>query len=305
MKAFQLLNYPGSKLRLLPEIQQRIDRSKKALIEPFLGGASVMLNLSSFHEQWCGDIIPYVVRALQIITGEEPAFERAKDWLIRLQQERVIVPPPDILRRLRKGDSSLEPSVIAPYKKAYYDYRSTWNEERHDNCNDTVAMGFLFLAGGCVNNLVRFGRTGDFNQGWGARSFNVENLDKARSALKGRRVHLYVSSFEQVLTDSYHVWPDAFVYLDPPYGGRTEAATNGLYGLNTAWTAEHDARLADFCHRIHDRGGKFLLSNLRENERLIKALQDKFIVEELPHIKYKASVGRHEARKQTEVFVRN
>lgn len=304
MKPIQLVSYPGSKLRLLPEINQRLDHSKRVFIEPFLGSGSVMLNIASYEECWGGDTMPYVVRTLQMLAGDEPRFQRAKEWLIKTSQEMPIVPPLEILRRLRKGDPTLDVSLIAPFKKSYYDFRAWWNSARHDTHDDTVLMGFLFLAGGCVNNLVRFGKTGDFNQGWGARTINIGNIDDARVALKGRKVTLYVDSFERLLDDTFHRWGEAFVYLDPPYGGRSEANTNGLYELSSGWTQEDDIKLAEYCKRINAAGGKFLLSNLKENERLIKLMED-FKIEELPGLTYKASVGKHAKRQQTEVLIRN
>lgn len=304
MRPLQLLNYPGSKARLMPEILQRLDHEKDVFIEPFLGGGSVLLNATGFNHYWAGDILPYVIYAFLDILGRQLAFEEFKACLDRLISASLTGLPHSTLSNIRKGTPT-KAGHKARLKDFYYKFRAHWNKMRVDDHGSYIVnAGFLFLAGACVNNLIRFNKNGDFNQGWGARIFDINRLDLVRAALSQRYLTLRVGSFSQLLDDTYHLWPRAMVYLDPPYGGRCEAGANGLYGLDTGWKEEDDVKLAGYCHRINAVGGKFLLSNIKENKRLT-ALMTAFKTEELPGVAYKSSVGKHARRQQTEIMISN
>ncbi len=128
---------------------------------------------------------------------------------------------------------------------AYYVVRDRFNRTRDP-------IDFLFLSRTCVNGLIRFNRSGEFNNSLhhtrpGIDPDTFEGVI-ANWSLAVQGVNFRVADYKDALSD---VEPDDFVFLDPPY-----EATRGRYLPGTVQFDEFYVELA----RLNDLGAKWILT---------------------------------------------
>lgn len=113
----------------------------------------------------------------------------------------------------------------------------------------------------CTNNLIRFNRSGGFNQTWGRRSFNAKmeaKLRAFRERVKRKRVVFSSCDFTSVDPG------DRLVFADPPY------LVTGA-GYNAEWSRIREEALYDYLV-----GKRFLLTNfLRRGPLANEVLHDR------------------------------
>jgi site-specific DNA-adenine methylase len=312
----RLFNYPGNKFRVLEWILPQVVAAKEVqghdiYVEPFFGSGNVWLNVpKDFSEYHVGDTVPYTMAFFKRLNDPD-SYCKLMAEIARIFILWPVMPPSGLKRKLVKH-AKLDPAsryIFDVLKENYYTYRTEWNKTRRKVDSVSTIAGFAYLCGACINNLVRFSKDGDFNQGWGQRCFDLDVVPNVREAIGPimSKTSLMVQHFDHLLSnlDADHKLKRCVVYLDPPYGTRTEADVNGLYDLGSAWTPLNDARVVYWCKRIYEAGGAFVLSNILENPSILELTTFKmFNVQRVP-IKYKASVGKHEARQQTEVLISN
>ena len=156
-----------------------------------------------------------------------------------------------------------------------------------------IAALFIYLNKTCFNGLYRVNREGFFNVPIGdyknAPEVDEDNLRACSKVLQG--VDIKQQSFT-------HLKPhkNDFYYLDPPYHGLYDGYNGSGFG-----DAEHIA-LAEFCHAIHKKGGKFMLSN--SDTPFVKNLYKSYTIE---HVRASRSVSckSHQRGKETELIIRN
>ncbi|EHQ3818300.1 Dam family site-specific DNA-(adenine-N6)-methyltransferase [Salmonella enterica] len=221
------LKWAGGKYSLLPELDRLIPAGKR-LIEPFVGGGSVLLN-SDKHERFL----------LADINAD----------LINLYQMLAVVPD----------------SVIAEAMKAfrhlndvenYTVIREAFNAQKL-NATERAAA-FLYLNRHCFNGLMRYNLDGFFNVGWGkykAPYFPEKELMAFRK--KSSACVFMNAGFERTLRLA---GDGDVVYCDPPYepmpgtAGFTSYASGGF-----SWDSQ--VALAESCVAAHQRGAKVFISN--------------------------------------------
>lgn len=125
---------------------------------------------------------------------------------------------------------------------------------------------------------IRFNSNHDFNNPVGVRWFNDKILEKLISF--SRRIKEIDCDFS---CKTYAAFADqsldkTFIYLDPPYMLTTGAYNDGKRGFN-GWNTEQERELFDFCDRINEKGGQFMLSYVAEhkgktNPRLLSWVKD-------------------------------
>ncbi len=115
-----------------------------------------------------------------------------------------------------------------------------------------LAALFIYLNKTCFNGLYRVNRSGQFNVPIGDYKnppiLDEPNLRACSAALQG--VEIEQKPFTQIVP-----LKGDFYYLDPPYHETYEGYASQGFG-----DAEHTA-LAEFCHKVHQKGGYFMLSN--------------------------------------------
>lgn len=147
---------------------------------------------------------------------------------------------------------------------------------------------FIYLNKAGFRGLLRYNSEGHINTTFGNKlSFNADNMRKT-SKLLGN-VKLRNQSVFDIVPQKGH-----FYYLDPPYAGDVEKP----YSYN--FTQDDQISLANLCHTINRVGGKFMLSNSK-NDFTLEAYK-KYKVEE---ITLNNELSATPGSKRTEILVRN
>jgi DNA adenine methylase Dam len=180
-------NYTGSKFKLLKDLFKIFDYSKHNIVDLFMGGGSVLVNVIPFYDKVYGnDIIKELVEIHQsIINGDEII-------------EKLIKICPD------KDD-----------KEGFLELRNKFNKERKPE-----QLWALMLC--CTSNMMRFNKKFEFNQTWGKRSINPQTIQKIEEykSIRSEKVILSSKQFKE-----FPIMNNTFYYLDPPYSN-TEAGYN-------------------------------------------------------------------------------
>jgi site-specific DNA-adenine methylase len=111
-------------------------------------------------------------------------------------------------------------------RESYEALRARFNAEKNE-------VLFYALLSCCTNNMIRYNKSGGFNQTWGRRKFN-ESMEKKlrefRDRIRGKRIDFVNMDFRQVP----HYSDRPLYFVDPPY-----IISGNTYGI---WTEkdEHD-----------------------------------------------------------------
>ena len=187
----------GIKTKLVRFIAQSIhwDGNGK-WIEPFLGSGVVLFNIQP-HRALVSDTNKHIIKLYQDIQSGKINELNIKKYLIEQGQ---------ILKK--KG------------KEHYYEIRNRFNE-------DFGSLEFLFLNRSCFNGLMRFNADGKFNVPFGHKPERfrqayitkiVNQVSFIKNAMRNKDWEFIVADWREILLD---VKKDDFVYLDPPYIGRS------------------------------------------------------------------------------------
>eukprot|EP01156_Anaeramoeba_ignava_P018548 Anaeramoba_ignava/a92107_32.p1 GENE.a92107_32~~a92107_32.p1 ORF type:complete len:334 (+),score=94.14 a92107_32:129-1004(+) len=231
-----LFNYTGNKYDLLDQLYSNFPKGKHVMLDLFCGGGSVFVNLEDkrFAKTYANDAITPLI-----------------EFFRYLQKEKFGVIKKELIKR-----------KIYPKDKAeYLEIRNRFN--LHGNFLD-----FFILSSSCHNNLIRFNRTGLFNQSWGRRGIT----DYTWKKMKVYHKKIYQNSRFVFLNEDFMNLqvPDdvTFVYLDPPYQV-CEA------GYNSTWEQKHEKYLYQFLDQLDSKGIKFLLSTMLNHKEKKNELNDK------------------------------
>lgn len=180
-----VIKWTGSKRAIAPILSPLMPNTPRAF-EPFVGGGAIL----PFHKAphvFASDIIPELI-ALWVLIKESP-------------------------EEVAKGYSKRWERLRAEGHIAYYDIRKNFNKTRNP-------VDLLFLSRTCVNGLIRFNNSGEFNNSLhhtrpGISPAKLKQiLTQWSSCLTN--VHFLHSDYRDALLD---VRPGDFVFLDPPYAG--------------------------------------------------------------------------------------
>ena len=179
------LKWPGGKKRVLNHIRSILPISGKTrLVEPFVGGGSVFLNLT-FDEYLLCDTNNDLISLYKAMKRAPKKFQKQAHTLFTEQNNT-----PD----------------------KYYELRETFN-----NTDDPYqrALLFLFLNRHGYNGLCRYNKSGGYNVPFGKYKkpyFPEIELEFLASKLK--KASFIVGDFEQAFE---HIKQGDVVYCDPPY----------------------------------------------------------------------------------------
>src|SRR6187551_1115408 len=136
------------------------------------------------------------------------------------------------------------------HNKEYYLKARTKLFKEKDNLK--LAALFIYLNKTCFNGLYRVNSKGGFNVPMGDYKnpaiVDEENLKNCSKVLKDTDIQMH--GFAQT-----PIHKGDFYYLDPPYHETYEGYSSGGFG-----DKEH-IELAEFCKKIDQKGGYFMLSN--------------------------------------------
>jgi DNA adenine methylase len=246
------LFYVGDKYKLIKEIRTHFPPNINRLIEPFVGGGSVFMNVDAkkyllndidrniiaLHKMLCS----YVDRKEEFFAD---FFQLVDNYKLTLSYRENTVP-----QELRK---SYPKTYFAKYNKdAYSQLRDDFNKG-----GKTDMMQLYALLIYCFNRTIRFNQKGDFNMPVGNVDFNQNTYDALFdyfTLLSNKDVEWNNEDF-RVFLSNINFREDDFVYLDPPY-----LITDSEY--NKLWNNENEYDLLSLLDELNDINVKFAISNV-------------------------------------------
>lgn len=246
------LKWAGGKSQLLDQIQaylptELVDGKLTRYLEPFVGSGAVFFKvLQSFAIEECllADANPELILVYRTVKQDVEALiarlAEIEDHYLGLDEENRR----DFYYRMRAEFNAQRPNF------QYSKYEPRWVER---------AAIILFLNRTGYNGLFRVNSKGEFNVPMGRyakpRILDAGNLRRAYQLLQ--KVNLRSCDFEEV---GDFVDRRTMVYFDPPYRPISQTAHFTSYS-QVIFDDDQQLRLAAFYRRMHDEGGKLMLSN--------------------------------------------
>ncbi|MBO7052770.1 MAG: Dam family site-specific DNA-(adenine-N6)-methyltransferase [Prevotella sp.] len=246
------LFYVGDKYKLVREIRTHLPRQIGRLIEPFVGGGSVMMNVTADNyllNDIDGNVIALHRMLMGHINNEDEFYEQLygiiDQYGLSLSYRADVVP-----QGLKKA-----------FPKTYY---SRYNKEAYLRMKADFIEGgqqdmgrlYLLLIYG-FNHMLRFNGKGVFNLPVGNVDFNKnvhEALHDYFSLLAQKQTEWHNEDFRTFL-NGIDYREDDLIYLDPPY-----LITFSEY--NKLWNNETEKELLDLLDELNNRGVHFAISNV-------------------------------------------
>lgn len=248
------LFYVGDKYKLIKEIRYYIPKEINRLIEPFVGGGSVFMNVEA-KEYVLNDINPHIVEIHEMLTYY--AHNSPKDFYDFAFQTIEFYS----LSCSFKGDEvpqalkdKFPKTYIAHYnKEAYLKLRADYNTATE---KDPRLLYLLLIYG--FNRMVRFNAKGDFNVPVGNVDFNTNTyqaLENYFNIIQRRnKIKWYKQDYKEFIQQiSLH--EGDFIYLDPPY-----LITCSEY--NKLWSIKEEINLYKLLDTLTESNVKWALSNV-------------------------------------------
>lgn len=226
-----ILKWVGGKRQLLAEITPLIPASPSLYVEPFIGGAAVLLD-------------------------RQPKKARINDYNEELiNVYRVVRDDPDgLLELLREHEAN----NTADH---YYEVRAWDREPSYAELGDTErAARIIYLNKTCYNGLFRVNSQGQVNVPYGKYVHpNIVNEPgvRALSTYLHGDIDIRCGDFADALKG---LRKGAFVYLDPPYMPISQTSAFTSY-TESGFGYDEQVRLRDECRKLKERGIAFLQSN--------------------------------------------
>lgn len=231
-----ILKWVGGKRQLLDDILPLLPPTPKLYVEPFLGGAAVLL-------------------------GKQPQHAIVNDYNEELiNVYRVVRDNPDKLLEILREHSENNSSDY------YYKIRSLDRTESFSDLDSvTRAARIIYLNKTCFNGLYRVNSLGQINSPYGRyKNPNIINEVGVRALshyLQGD-IELRCGDYANCLVD---LPKGSFVYLDPPY--MPLSSTSSFTGYTEGgFSYNEQVRLRDECLKLREQGIHFVQSNSDCNE---------------------------------------
>jgi adenine-specific DNA-methyltransferase len=274
-----VMNYTGSKFKMLSQIIPEMDYGKNTFVDAFCGGGSVYSNvLDRYQKVIVNDIITDLIGIHRGLLESDEIISKTK----------LLCPDKD------------NPVGFGTLRKNYNDNPSP--------------EGLWALMLSSTNNMVRFNQNLKYNQTFGKRSWNdatqrkVNNFTEHIRKFKDNLVYLS-TAFENIEIQS-----DMMIYLDPPYGriknddGKIGKKQISEAGYNAFWKQEDDMKLYEFIKKIDSIGASFMVSGVLHHDGKTCWMLDKLITDGFTYkeIKYDYNkVSRKGNKETTEIIITN
>lgn len=241
-------NYVGSKDRILPKIDNNLDKNKKYLIDVFCGSGVVGVNeTTNYSKIVLNDMCWQLTETLRYLRTNKHE---------------------DTIKELDKVIE--EYGLSKTNKEGYLKLRDYYNSE----CSQRESFSpihFYLLCTHSFNYNIHINKSGGFSVPFGMnRSYfsnslrtKLKNFQDMLYTYKGNITIKTLSFNELVHSMSDKAIKDSMFYLDPPYLSSDDAYSR-IYYLGK-WDATKEKLLYDTIDYIHEKGGSFLLSNVIEN----------------------------------------
>lgn len=251
------IKWVGGKGQLIEQLEALLpadfdDWKGVIYIEPFVGGGAMLFHMLQTHSNIksavINDINPDLTTCYKVVRDKPHELLEA---LSHLQGEYSGLPSEDA-----KREYFLE-------KRSRYNTRSLAAIE-----NSSL---FLFLNRTCFNGLYRVNKSGLFNVPFG--KYTAPTICDRRTILEDSRllqnVEILTGDFEQTFE---RMGERTLFYFDPPYRPLSNTSSFNDYAKE-GFNDPEQVRLKQFCDKITEAGGAFMLSN---SDCLAKDGQDRF-----------------------------
>ena len=246
------LFYVGDKYKLVHEIRTHFPDHINRLIEPFVGGGSVMMNVDA-DGSLLNDISSYVISIHRMLQGYIGREQKLMNELYALVDQYGL--------SLSLRSDVVPKDLKAAYPKTYYarynkaGYQQMKADFIADGQQDMQRLYLLLIYG--FNHMLRFNGKGQFNLPVGNVDFN-QNVQDALTdyfrLLSRKRIEWHNEDYRQFLGDIIYQEGD-LVYLDPPY-----LITFSEY--NKLWNEHTERDLLALLNNLNARGVNFAISNV-------------------------------------------
>lgn len=261
------LNYMGGKSEMMEFIKEYSPRNIRRVIDVFGGGFNVGINYN-VPEIIYNDC-NYKVKELIKMFKETDTLEIYKYLTTMIKKYK-----------LEKGQ-----------KEQYTKVREIYNKPEPP-IRDPKLLYLLILYG--FQQQIRFNSNLEYNNPVGQSGFNDKIFEKLVSfsrEIKQKNITFMSEDFEYL---AEFVDEGTFFYCDPPYLITLGSYNDGKRGFN-GWNENDEIRLLKFLKKIHDNGGKFMLSNVLEHKGKTNEILKKWIeTNKFKLIEYKGKSKRKE-----------
>jgi DNA adenine methylase len=246
------LFYVGDKYKLIREIRTHFPQHINRLIEPFVGGGSVMMNVEA-KAYLLNDLNNYVIaihRMLCSYVGREEKFFQEFFNLVDRYGLSLSYREDTIPQTLK---TDYPKTYFARYNKEAYQRMKT--DFIRDGQQDMMILYALLIYG--FNRMLRFNGKGLFNLPVGNVDFNANTkdaLDDYFRLLASKQVVWHNGDFRTFL-QNIHFEDDDLVYLDPPY-----LITFSEY--NKLWNEDTERSLLALLDELNGQDVHFAISNV-------------------------------------------
>lgn len=222
------LKWAGGKKKVVDEIASLLpSRGKKRLVEPFVGGGSVFLNLD-FDEYLLVDMNQDLISLFNIIKTQPDNF-------------------------IRDAEKFFDGKNNLPEK--YYEFRQQFNQS-----NDAYerSLLFLYMNRHGYNGLCRYNKSGGYNVPFGRYKhpyFPKNELEFFSE--KAQKATFIQGDFESAFSQ---LEKTDVVYCDPPYSPINPTSNFTAYAGNS-FTDEDQKRLVSCAEEAKKSGVSTLISN--------------------------------------------
>lgn len=258
--------YMGNKERLIKKgLLELFPKDINYFVEPFCGSGVVSLNVKANNyllNDNNGDVI-----ALLNIFKSNTKEEITKHISDRIKEFGLNETTTDIRQGVNEGVRNF-------YKEKYNTFRDFYNTSLEKNVLDLYTLTYY-----SHSNLMRFSGKGNFNvpRANDLRKFNVSFGNQSYSNSKhGEKIQNGCEFFSQdnvtICNEDFRevfkciATEGTFIYCDPPYLNTTAIYNEKHRG---GWNIEDDYALFNHLDKLHQRGGKFGMSNVFENKGIV------------------------------------
>lgn len=261
------LNYMGGKSEMMDFIKKYSPNEITRVVDVFGGGFNVGINYDV--QEIIYNDCNYKVKQLIQMFKEVNTMEIYKYLKSMIKKYK-----------LEKGE-----------KEPYIKLREIYNRPEPP-IRDPKLLYLLVLYG--FQQQIRFNSNLEYNNPVGQSGFNDKILEKLVSfsrEIKEKNVTFMSEDFENL---ENYIDINTFFYCDPPYLITLGSYNDGKRGFN-GWRESDEIRLLNFLKKIHNKGGKFMLSNVLEHKDKTNEILKKWIKEnEFKLIKYDGKSKRKE-----------
>lgn len=244
--------YVGDKCKLIREIRTHFPSHINRLIEPFVGGGSVMMNVDA-DGFLLNDIDSYVIGLHMMLCSYVGKEQEFYSKFYRIVDHYGL--------SLSYRNNPVPSELREAYPKTYFAKynKDAYNQLKHDYIvggqSDWMQLYVLLIYG--FNRMLRFNGKGLFNLPVGNVDYNQNTHDALEDyfrLLATKKVEWYNQDF-RVFLNSIDYQQDDLIYLDPPY-----LITFSEY--NKLWNDQTERALLELLDDVNAHGINFAISNV-------------------------------------------